>query len=255
MRFKVVWPRYSLGLMKHYWFSAVASFALLFTTQAQTNAPLEWGPGLKVLILGGGQWHDFETWDNKFDTDVLHKAGITSTHYTEDAAVVESELPHVDVLLLSGNRHMFDTPPLMQAVTKYVDGGGSLVLLHSGTWYTWGGWPNFNKLWVGGGAHEHDGPGPFTETIIKDHPVTQGLPKTFQITDEFYHITPDPNGSPIEVLIEGSKPDGRKYPSVWLTHYNKNRIVCIALGHDGFPRSSPNFSTLLVNAVKWAGGQ
>jgi type 1 glutamine amidotransferase len=250
--------------MKHYWLSAVALIGLLTTAQAQpapnaqTNAvaaaPFEWGPGVKVLIVGGGWAHDYDTWDNKFDTAVLQKAGIPSTHYTEDPAVAASELPHVDVLLLSNNKRYFATPPFRQAFSNFVGAGKGLVLLHSGTFYSWP-WDEFYATVVGSGAHDHDGASQFDETIIKDHPVTHGLPATFKITDELYHIVPIPGASPMEVLAEASRPGGQKYPSVWLVHYAHARIVCIALGHDGYPRRSPEFSTLLANAVHWAGGQ
>jgi len=260
--FEPVCRRYSLEGMKNYWMSGVALAGLLAAAQTrpclaqQTNravAPFEWGTGLKVLIVGGGWAHDYGTWDNKFDTALLQKAGITSVHYTEDSAVTASELPHADVLLLSGNQPKFDTPEFCQAITNFISAGKGLVLLHSGSWYNWGNW--WNSLLVGGGARDHDGVGPFAETIIKSHPVTHGLPATFNISDELYHIVPDPAGSPMEVLAQASKPGGQKYASVWLVHYGKARIVCIALGHDGFPRRSPEFSTLLTNAVKWAGQQ
>jgi trehalose utilization protein len=109
---------------------------------------------------------------------------------------------------------------------------------------------------VGGGARIDEGAAPIEVTVLKDHPVTHGLPATFQITDELYQIVPIPGASPMEILAEAYKPGGPKYPSVWLVHYNnKTRIVCIALGHDSYPRQSPVFSTLLINAVKWAGGE
>jgi type 1 glutamine amidotransferase len=108
---------------------------------------------------------------------------------------------------------------------------------------------------VGGGARSHDGVSKFDETVIKDHPVTRNLPATFKISDERYHIVSEPTASPMEILVESSNAGGQKYPSVWLVHYGKARIVCIALGHDGAPRQSAEFSTLLVNAVNWAGGQ
>jgi type 1 glutamine amidotransferase len=249
--------------MKYYCLFAVALISLLIQAQAQpavdkqTNvvaaAPLEWGPGLKVLIVAGGWAHDYGTWDNKFDTALLQKAGITSTHYTESSVVTANELPHADVLLLSGNQPGFDTPQFRQAISNYVNAGKGLVLLHSGTWYNW--WPWWNTALVGGGARDHDGASAFDETVIKDHPVTHGLPTTFKVTDELYHVVPESAGSPMEVLAEASKPGGQKYASVWLVHYGQARIVCIALGHDGYPRAAPEFSTLLVNAVKWAGQQ
>jgi type 1 glutamine amidotransferase len=262
LRFALDRLRYSLASMKHYLLSAVALIALLITAQAQpapannavAPAPFEWGPGLKVLIVAGGYAHDYGAWDNKFDTAVLQKAGITSVHYTEDPMVAARELSHADVLLLSANAHLFVTPQFGQAVSNFVSAGKGLVLLHSGTWYAWAS-DDAHALWVGGGARGHDGLSQFDETIIKDHPVTRGLPATFKITDELYHVVPAPGGSPMEILAEASRPGGQKWPSVWVTHYGSNRIVGIALGHDGPPRKAPEFSTLLVNAVKWAGGQ
>jgi uncharacterized protein len=264
LRFELVRRRYSLVLMKRYLLSAVALIGLLVTARsqpapnAQTAAiaapPFEWGPGVKVLIVGGGWAHDYKTWFNKDDTGTLHNAGITSTHYTEDSAVAASELPHVDVLLLSNNQQGFDKQPFREAVSNFVSAGKGLVLLHSGVWYNWG-WNEYNSLLVGGGARDHDGVSQFDETIVKEHPVTHGLPATFKISDELYHTVPDPAGSPMEVLAEASRPGGRKYASVWLVHHDKARIVCIALGHDGSPRSSPEFHKLLVNAVSWAGQQ
>jgi type 1 glutamine amidotransferase len=241
--------------MKRYWFSVLALLSLLVTAQAQTApAPFVWDPGVKVLIVGGGWAHDYDTWDNKWDTDLLHKSGITSTHYTDDSATATSELPHADVLLISCNKTAFDTPAFRQAVTDFVNAGKSIIFLHSGTFYSWT-WDAMYTNYVGAGAHDHDGPSQFTEVVIKDHPITHGLPASFKITDELYHIVPVPGGSPMEILVEANRPDGGKFPSVWLTHYGngKAKIVSIALGHDNFPRTTPEFSTLLVNAVKWAG--
>jgi len=238
--------------MKHCFFAIVAVVSLIVTAHGQPP-PLDWGPGVKVLMVGGTWAHNYDLYDNKWDTDLLKKAGITSVHYTEDAAVEVQELPKVDVLILSANGK-FDEPEVRQACSNFVNAGKGLVLLHSGSFYA-GKWQGFYDNYVGGGAHDHDGPGQFQETVVKDHPVVQGLPKTFNITDELYHIVPAPGASSMEVLVEAARPGGPKYPSVWIVHYGKARIVSIALGHDAFPRESPEFSILLTNAVKWAAGQ
>jgi uncharacterized protein len=253
--------------MKQCWLSAVALLALLATAQSQpapnaqasanAAAGLEWGPGLKVLIVGGGWAHDFDTWFNKADTATLHQAGITNNHYTEDPAVAARELSRADVLVLSANSQEFQTPQIHQALSNYVDSGKGVVLLHASLWYNWKWNPtNFDEFGselVGGGARDHDGEAPFDETVIKDHPVTHDLPATFKATEELYHTAAMPGASPMEVLIEASRPGGQKYPSVWLVHYRDARIVCIALGHDGNAHHSPQYQKLLVNAVNWAG--
>jgi len=264
LRFELGRRRYSLAAMKHYWLSAVAIVGLLTTAQGQpapnppstavAPAPFQWGPGLKVLIVGGGWAHDYETWFHKADTASLQKAGITNTQYTEDPAVAATELSHVDVLLFCCNKQGFDTPQFRLAFSNFVSAGKGLVLVHSTLWYNWY-WDGFNPLIVGGGAHDHDGVSQFDETIIKDHPVTHGLPATFKMTDELYHTVTTPDASPIEVLAEASRPGGQKYASVWVVHYGKGRIVCIALGHDGNAHNSPDYQKLLANAVNWAGQQ
>lgn len=238
--------------MKRCFLAVVAALSITIAAHAQP-APLDWGAGTKVLMVGGTWAHNYQLYDNKWDADLLAKNGITAVHYTENAAVEVKELPKVDVLILSANGG-FDQPAVREACSNFVNAGKGLVLLHSGSFYA-GKWQGFYDNYVGGGAHDHDGPGEFEETVLKDHPVVRGLPKTFKITDELYHIKPAPGASPMEVLVEASKPGGEKYPSVWIVHYGKARIVSIALGHDKFPRQSPEFGTLLVNAVKWAAGQ
>ena len=204
--------RYSLSGMKYYWLSALALLALVMNTPGQSGretAPFEWGPGLKVLIIGGGFAHDYQTFDNKFDTDLLRQAGITAVHYTEDPDVAARELPHADVLLLSNNHMGFDTPAFREAVSNFISAGKGLVPLHSGTFYAWK-WDAYYTNYVGGGAHGHDGVSQFDETIIKEHPVTHGLPASFPITDELYHIEPYPGATPMDILAEAVKPGGGK---------------------------------------------
>jgi len=251
--------------MKQFSLSAVALISLIATAQGQpapdavTAAPFEWGPSLKVLLVGGGWAHDFNTYFDKADSAALHAAGITNTHYTDDSAVAAREMPRVDVLLLSNNKPEFDTPEFRVAFSNFVSAGKGLVLLHAALWYNWH-WGRhnsdaFNLIMVGGGARDHDGVSEFDETVVMDHPVTHGLPATFKMTDELYHTVPRPNGSPMEVLALAARPGGQKYASVWVVHHGPGRIVCIALGHDGFPRTHPEFQKLLVNAVNWAGGK
>ena len=88
----------------------------------------------------------------------------------------------------------------------------------------------------------------------------KGLPASFGVEDELYHVNPDPAQVPsgtsaIDVLAETS-PSARymkPHPAVWITQHPRARIVVITLGHDGRVHDLPAFKTLLVNAVTWAG--
>jgi uncharacterized protein len=215
--------------------------------------PFEWGPGIKVLIVSGGGWHEFDRWFNKADTATLNAAGITSVHYTESSNTAAIELPKVDVIIMSANVPGFDTPAFRTALFDHVAAGKGVILLHSGAWYNWV-WPEYNRDLVGGTYRSHDGKSPFQEHVLVKHPVTEGLPDSFKVFDERYHTVADPAGPGVDVLIEAVNGQS-KYASVWVTHNPKARIVCIALGHDGTTHNQPEFKKLLVNAVTWTAGK
>jgi uncharacterized protein len=232
---------------------AVLAFASVAFAQAPSEAPLEWGPGIKVLIVSGGGWHEWDRWFNKVDSATLQAAGITSVHYTESSNVAAMELPKVDVIVSSVNMPGFDTPGFRKALFDHVAAGKGVVLLHSGAWHNWG-WPEYDRDLVGGTYNTHDGKGPFQEHVLQQHPVTEGLPETFTVVDETYHSVADPAGPGVDVLVEAERGQA-KHASVWVTHNPKSRIVCIALGHDGDAHNNPEFKKLLCNAVKWTAGK
>jgi type 1 glutamine amidotransferase len=80
-----------------------------------------------------------------------------------------------------------------------------------------------------------------------------GLPATFKLSDELYHVEVDPKGSTMEVLAEGRNPaTGATYPLIWIVNRPKSRIVCCTLGHDGKSHDLAPYKTFIQNCVKWA---
>jgi uncharacterized protein len=214
--------------------------------------PFEWGTGIKVLIISGGGWHDFDRWFNQADTATLKAAGITSVNFTKNPTNAAVELPKADVAILSANAVDFDSPAYRKALFDHIGAGKGVVVLHSGAWHNWG-WPDYDLDVVGGSYNTHDGKGPFQEHVLVHHPVTEGLPETFNAVDETYHTVADPAGPGVDVLVEAVR-GPNKFASVWVVHNPKARIVCIALGHDGDTHNNPDFKKLLCNAVTWAAG-
>jgi type 1 glutamine amidotransferase len=83
-----------------------------------------------------------------------------------------------------------------------------------------------------------------------------GVPEQFKISDELYYSTPDPAGTPIDVLATATSPSsGKTFAQVWIVKHPKSRIVAITLGHDAKAHDLPAFKTLLKNAVNWAAGK
>jgi type 1 glutamine amidotransferase len=55
------------------------------------------------------------------------------------------------------------------------------------------------------------------KVIAPEHPVTKGVPASFDITDELYNYNADPDGSAVEVLVTATSPKtGKTFPkSSW----------------------------------------
>jgi type 1 glutamine amidotransferase len=227
--------------------------------QSGASAPpagLTWGPGTRVLLVGGGSSHDFGKFFNGTDSATLTAAGF-SVQYTESSAITASELKNVDVLLMSTNQGGFPTPEFRAALTEHTEAGKGVVLLHPAVWYNWGAWPDYNARFVAGGSKGHDRIREFKVTTKgQNHPLLKDVPASFAITDELYyvHLVPD---APVDVLLETEVAEGTKkaHPSVWVVKHPKARIACIALGHDARAHDLPAFKTLLTNAANWASGK
>jgi uncharacterized protein len=225
----------------------VASTAPVAPTKSFT-----WGKGTKVLLVGGGSSHDYNTFFNLADTATLTQAGM-SVNYTEDAAVTTRELAKVDVAVFSVNSKGFDTPELREALFKFVARGKGLVLLHPGVWYNWKEWPEYNKIIAGGGSRGHNKLGEYEVKVTNaKHPIMQGVPATFTITDELYYFKPDEAGTPIEVLATAhSTVKDATFPQVFVVKHPQTRIAGITLGHDERAHDLPAYKTLLINAINW----
>ncbi|WP_395749279.1 PVC-type heme-binding CxxCH protein [Prosthecobacter sp.] len=225
--------------------------------------PMNWEPGkTKVLVIGGGSSHNFAEFFGKTDVATLKAAGF-SANYTEDRDQAAAELANADVAIISVNRKFFDTAVYRKALFDFAAAGKGIVMLHPGTWYGFGSWPELNAQIVGGGARGHDRIHPFDVKAVKaDHPIMAGVPASFTVEDELYYVNAEPDKIPagtskITVLAETSPSDKYKapHPSVWITNHPKAKIVGIALGHDARVHYLKPYQQILTNAAKWASGK
>ena len=210
--------------------------------------------GPRVLIVGGGSSHDFVKFFGGTDKATL--ASVCGwVDFTQNANGVPAILDRVDVLVWSANQ------PVSSATTKalldFANRGGAIVAHHPGTWYAWKNFPEWNLQIVGGGTRGHDALGAYTVKITNAaHPITKGVPASFEITDELYNYNADPAGNAIEVLAEATSPKtGKTFPQVFIVKHPKARIVGITLGHDARAHDLPAYQALLKNAVQWAAGK
>lgn len=205
-----------------------------------------------VLIVGGHADHDFDRWFNQEDTAILGQAGA-DVSYTDAPEEILDRLGGLDILFLSNNQGLPD-PQLQQGITEFVEAGNSLLLVHAAIWYNWQeDWPAYYRDFTGGGSHSHPPFGEF-EVYLTDesHPLTEGLPERFTVTDELYRFQRAEQGTQMNVLAMGIEAEtGDEFPVIWTTEYGQGKIVNITLGHDGQTHQSPVYITLLENSLEW----
>lgn len=224
-------------------------------TKAETGRPEKKKP-IRVLLVGGGESHDFDRWYKQEDVATLQKDDLATVEYTSDPTTILSKLEGIDVLYLSNNQPIKDEAT-RKAIFAFADAGKGLVLAHPALWYNWKDWPEYNQKLVGGGSRGHNKYGPFDVTVVnKKHPVMKGVPGTFNLKDELYYLKADPAGTPVEVLATAKAKESEDvFPSIIIIKYPKARIVGIALGHDAESHTFEPYKTILRNAVKWAAGR
>jgi len=217
---------------------------------------LQWGAGLKVLIIGGGASHDYQKWFNEADVKTLNATGGISANYTETTSGLADVIASVDVLIVSANKPWGDDAT-KQAITKHIESGKGFIGLHPGLWYNWKDWPEYNRTLVGGGARGHNPLGEFEVVVTEPtHALLRGVPAKFTIKDELYWFEPDPQGTPIKVLATAHSPTKNKdYPQVFIVEHAKARVVGLTLGHDGDAHNHAAYIQLLRNAVLWCGNK
>jgi len=229
---------------------------LALTAQLAGAAPAEPAaaarPVPQVLVFGGGSSHDFARWFQAEDGKTLAELGKV-VGYSEDPAELGRALPSLEALVLCNNQPLADAG-LRTALLAYVEGGGGLVLVHPATWYNWADWPEYNRALVGGGARGHEEYREFAVRVGAAHALTEGVPRSFSVTDELYRLELDPAATPSDVLATGkSLVTGAEFPVLWTRSLGKGRIVGLTLGHDGAAHEHAAYRTLLVNAARWVG--
>ena len=233
------------------------------TTQTQAQAPA--GGRVKALFLGDNGHHRPSVRAKEILPVLAHR-GI-DLFYTDDPADLnKSELDQYHVLMLYNN-HMVVSQPQLNALLKFVENGGGLVVLHCAS----ASFQNSEEfIRLVGAAFKSHGYGTVTPTITNAaHPVMKGA--EYSSWDETYiHTKHNPNRTVLAVHREG----GHEEPWTWVRTYGKGRVFYTASGHGpqpytradsaaGRPRivdGSTNvwlhsgFHNLIDNAVKWTAG-
>lgn len=197
---------------------------------------------LEVLFLGDKDHH---VPDKRFfqGLPALHPRGINLTYTDHLEDLNPTTLGKYDVLAIYANWTKIQ-PAEEKALIDFVQGGKGLVPIHCAS-FCFQNSPEYIRI-VGAQFKSH-GTGTFkVDTIVKDHPITQGL-EGFETWDETYvHSQHNPDKTVLQ------KREGE--PWTWVRNEGKGRVFYTAYGHDERTWSNPGFQELLYRGIVWAAG-
>lgn len=245
----------------------LAVIALVFFTLNTSEDKINWRK-IRVLVYtknGKGYVHD----NIPFAVEALKRlAGIHGfkADFTDDPSkFTDQNLANYNFLIFpSTNQDVFDTDEQRVAFRRYIEGGGGFVGLHSviGTERKW----DWFKKMLGGTFSWHPEFQKYTMRIIdKTHPSMEGIPETWERSDECYFVKEMyPGIRPImaqdlttlnskdSVRIKSSSgPYQKLYPAVWYQFYDGGTIWISALGHDKKDYSDDIFMKHVFNGMAW----
>lgn len=206
-------------------------------------------------------------------------------------AIVFYDMPGVD--FTAGEATPRLVPPSAQFIASFtamLEAGVGVVFMHHAI-AAWPAWPQFAEI-IGGRFHyrpaslrDTDWPDSgyrhqvrHTVSVAQQHPVTQGLPASFEMTDELYlcpifenDVTPllrsdfafeDANFYSAAAAVAGNMNTNANWAHAagsnlvgWVKHWGNSPIVYLQGGDDSTALQNPHFQALVHNAVRWASSQ
>lgn len=206
-------------------------------------------------------------------------------------AIVFYDMPGVD--FTAGEASPRLVPPSPEFITNFtamLEAGIGVVFMHHAI-ASWPAWPEFANI-IGGRFHYR--PAQLREqslpdsgyrhqvshavSVVNTHPVTDGLPASFEMTDELYlcpifeeDVTPllrsdydfvPENFYSSSAAVAGTmnSNEGWTHPQGsnlvgWVKKWGNSPIVYLQGGDDSTAMQNPNFTALVQNAVRWVASE
>ena len=238
---------------------STALAALLVMVAAGARGQGAPGRKLRVLQVTGQNNHNwrvtaphiekFLTASGRFDVETTE----TPESYLTDPAHLEGW----DAVLLNYNgRRWGDEAD--RVFMEAVRGGLGCVVIHAAN-NAFPDWEDYDRL-IGIGWRQGAGHGAYHEFgvkyVLRDHPITRGLPDMVNHPDELYHRLTVTPGEPMTILAAAhSDPakggTGKEEPMALVKSFGKARVFHTPLGHDLRAMQDPQFERLVIRGTEW----
>jgi hypothetical protein len=148
-------------------------------------------------------------------------------------------------------------------ITKYLDAGKGLVVLHHAVGSNNNEWPWWSEQVTGVMLWNPGVPNMKTQSRLKqfvvqrlepvgDHPIVKDLTSFMLPWDEtFPNMWLSPKITP---LIESDDPDYVQPTVGWVGVHPKARVCCLQPGHTRYVCQDPNYRKIVRNMIAWCGG-
>jgi type 1 glutamine amidotransferase len=240
---------------------------LLLIAFSCKNAANEPGDGFKVLAIASTA-ADHAEMIAEAETLLAKMAGDNGFEIvvsTDTSLISEENLAAYRVFIML-QLAPFDMSARQQAaLQRFIDRGNGWVGIHAAGLTGKQFYADSSQYWM---WFEHlmgdvvYSPHPELQTgnvTVEDtgHPVMEGLPHEFSLSDEWYEFDKSPRSPNIHVLATAdeksytpAKPMG-DHPMIWINE-DYERAIYIGIGHNAEACNNPNFARLLRNAIVWA---
>lgn len=147
------------------------------------------------------------------------------------------------------------TEKQMENFSDAVKAGAGVAGLHGDMAFACCDNPKYEEM-IGGIFLKHPYKGPYTVDIcLPDHPVTQGLPASFEYDSEKFLLRTSPEITVLATTDYTSIDPDLKMPVSWVKTWGKGRIFYTTLGHKPSAdyQQFPDAKRLFINGIRWAG--
>jgi len=211
-------------------------------------------PPIRVLVVTGGHDHApsfYSLFEGREDLAVNVEA--------QPGAFGSDLRKKYDVLVIYD---MYQDVPEAQRknLRDFLESGKGVLILHHALaslndWQWW--WQDVRA----GKYVLKDEPGHIASTYLHDqeliveptgkHPITDGIGAMHIIDETYKHVWISPKA---EILLKTDHPtaDG---PLMWVSPYQKSRVVYCMLGHGPEAHNHPQYRQLIYNAMRWVAGR